>query len=122
MERAADFSVFVAHGSFLFDSVPESVRWINTKYPQSIRLRDEFQLLKRQFEPAQLRVALHIRIELRRGKAAADHVTFELGHVDTVRGKSAQCFVQRSGYIAHLKYKSGHHPFFGAARPFRFAR
>src|SRR5580700_6399192 len=80
---------------FLFESLAESMRGIDAENSQCLRLRDEFKLFERQFDRAILRMALHVGIELGGGKTAADHVAFELGHIDAVGGEAAQRLVQR---------------------------
>src|ERR1700687_496836 len=98
------------------------MRGIDAENPQRLRLRDEFQLFEREFERAILRVALDVGVELRGGEAAADHVAFELGHIDAVGGKAAERLVERRWNIANLENKSRHHAFLPAARPFRLSR
>jgi hypothetical protein len=68
------------------------MRGIDAENSQCLRLRDEFKLFERQFERAILGMTLHVGIELGGGKTAADHVAFELGHVDAVGGKAAERF------------------------------
>src|SRR6202012_1690065 len=62
----------------LFEGLAKPVCRINAQDSQCLRLRDEFQFLKRQFERALLRVALHVGVELGGGEIAVDHVAFEL--------------------------------------------
>src|ERR1700739_2565571 len=100
----------------------ERMRRINAQYLHRTRLRNEFQLLERQFQGALLVMSLHVGIELCRGEAAPDHVAFELGHVDAVGGEAAHRFVQRRRHVAHLEYEGGDDALLLAARPFRLAR
>src|ERR1700723_959690 len=92
----------------LFDVLAEFVARIDAEDAQRLRLRDELQLFEREFERAVPRMTLHVGIELRGGEAAANHVAFQLGHVDAVGGKAAQRLVQRGRDIAHLENKSRH--------------
>ena len=50
-------------------------------------------------------MALDIGVELGRGERAADHVAFELGHVDAVGGEAAQRLVERRRHVAHRNTK-----------------
>src|SRR5271166_5337894 len=100
----------------------ESVAGIDAQNLQRLRLRDEGELLKRQFERPVFWVALHIGIELGGGEIAVDHVAFQLGHVDAVGGEAAERLVERGRYVAHLEDESRHHQRFLAARPFRLTR
>src|SRR5215475_8400959 len=52
-------------------------------------------------------MAFHIRVELRGGEIALDHVALELRHVDTVGGKTTQRLVEGGRNIAHLKDEGG---------------
>src|SRR4029077_9363189 len=106
----------------LFESLAESVLGINAKNFQRFWLRDEFTLLQRQFERALLRVTLDISIKLRGGKAAIDHLAFQLGHVDAVGGEAAERLIQRRWNVAHLEYESGDDALFLAPCPLRFVR
>src|SRR5438067_8673237 len=106
----------------LFESLAEPVFRINAKNFQRFWLRDEFKLLQRQLKRALLRMTLAISIKLRGGKAAIDHVAFQLGHVDAVGGEAAERLIQRRRNVAHLKYESADDALFLAPGPFRFAR
>src|SRR5215469_17022697 len=106
----------------LLERLAEPVSGVNAKYLQRFRLRHEFELLQRQFERALFRMALDIDIKLRGGEAAIDHIAFQLGHIDTVSGESAERLVKRCGNIAYLKDESGDDALFLVARPFRLAR
>src|SRR4029077_4686723 len=106
----------------LFESLAEPVLGIDAKNFQRFWLRDEFKLLQRQFEAALLWMTLDISIKLRGGKAAVDHIAFQLGHIDAVGGETAERLVQRRRNVAYLKYESGDDALFLAPCPFRLAR
>src|SRR5262249_60052637 len=63
-------------------------------------------------------MALDIDVKLRGGEAAIDHIAFQLSHIDTVGGESAERLVKRCGNIAYLKDESGDDALFLVARPF----
>src|SRR5688572_3763924 len=52
-------------------------------------------------------VTLDIGIELRRGEGAADHVAFELGHVDGIGGETAHGLVERGRHVADAEDEGG---------------
>src|SRR6516164_9611665 len=65
--------------------------------PEDLDLaRKELELLERQHQRAILGMRLDIGVELRRRKGTADHVAFELGHIDAIGRKPAQGLVERS--------------------------
>src|SRR5205807_4975396 len=68
--------------------------------------REEFQFLQRKGEPPVIGMAVDVGIELRGEEIAVDHVALELGHVDAVGGKAAECLVERGGKVAHPEYKA----------------
>ena len=43
------------------------------------------------------------------GEGAADHVTFQLGHVDTIGSKTTKRLIERSRHIAYIEYERGYH-------------
>src|SRR5215472_261414 len=56
--------------------------------------REERELLERQGQGAVFGVCLDIGVELGCRERAADHVAFELGHVDAIGGEPAQGLVE----------------------------
>src|SRR4029077_1544174 len=56
--------------------------------------RKEGELLEGQFEGAILGVSLDISIKLGRREPPADHVAFELGHVDAISRKPAHGLIE----------------------------
>ena len=59
-------------------------------------------------QTGQVRMAIHLREELRCRKTAVDHVAFELGHVHAIGGETTQRFVERGRDVAHVEHESGH--------------
>ncbi len=80
------------------------------------------QFIQRALHRRILWVALDIRVELRRGERPADHIAFQLGHVDAIRGKTAHRLVQGGGDVAHLKDERGHHAVLASRGAIRFWR
>src|ERR1700733_4108489 len=60
----------VRNHALLVQSHTESMSRIDAQNFQRVRLRDEGELLERQFEPPVLRMTLHVGIELRGGEVA----------------------------------------------------
>ena len=68
------------------------MRWINTEHRQF--LGEEGKLLEREDQRAIVGMPLDVGVKLRRKEVAADHVAFELRHVDAVGGKAAKRLVE----------------------------
>src|SRR5262249_31216135 len=78
-------------GLLLGEGVAERVRGIDAEHLQL--LGKERQLFEGERESAVVGVAFDVDVELRGEEIALDHVAFQLGHVDAVGGKAAQCLV-----------------------------
>ena len=60
-------------------------------------------------------MSLNVGMKLGCGKRSTDHIAFQLGHIYSVGGKPAHCFIKCGGNVAHLKHKAGHHTAIAAA-------
>ena len=69
-------------------------------------LGEERELLEREHQARFVGVALDVGVELRGEEVAADHVAFELGHVDAVGGEAAHRLVERGRHVAHAEHES----------------
>ena len=79
------------------------VRGVDTK--NTDLAAEETKFLHRQTDRCVIRMAVDIRIEHCRREGAADHIGFELGHVDAVRRKTAERLIQSCGDIADAENK-----------------
>src|SRR5207237_10746838 len=96
-------------------------QWMGRVDAEDLELaRKESELLKRQCQWAVLWMRFDVGVELRRGERAADHVAFELGHVDAVGGEPAHRLVERRRHVADSEQK-GRHRRGAARRPFGLA-
>ena len=66
-------------------------------------------------------VAFNVSIKHRCTERAFKLIAFELGHVDAIGRKTAQCFVKRRRNIAHFKNEAGHYRTVIGARIHRLA-
>ena len=83
----------------------------------------ERELLKRAGQSCAVGVAVDIGEELRRRERAADHVAFELGHVDPVRREAAERLVKSGRNVADAEHEGRDHGIAAAdLRPLRYAR
>src|SRR3974377_833392 len=77
--------------------------------PEDLGLvREERSLLERQRQGPIFGMGFDIGVELGRREGTADHVAFELGHVDAVGGEPAQRLVECGRYVADAKQKGCH--------------
>src|SRR5881397_3755893 len=68
-------------------------------------LGEERQLLERERERAVVGMAFDVGVELRGEEIAFDHVALELGHVETVGGKTAERLVERGRNVAYPEHE-----------------
>src|SRR5262245_59398170 len=96
------------------------MRGIDPEYRQFLGKKGE--LFQRENECPVVRVALDVRIKLRRKEIAANHVALELGHIHAVGGESAECLVKRGRNVSHPKYKGRDDLAIARPGPFFLAR
>ena len=68
------------------------------------------QLFQSAFDRRIIGVAFDVCIELGGGEGTADHIAFQLGHVDAVGREAAHRLVQRCGNVADFEDECRHHP------------
>src|SRR5262245_3586495 len=81
-------------------------------------LGEERQRLQRKHQPAVVRMALDVGVELCGEEIALDHVAFELGHVDAVGGEPAERLVERGWHVLHPEHESRDDFALAVRRPF----